>query len=152
MEALLLRLLTFCATVACATAQTGPVLVWNTDSTVKLQQVIGEEGTTYYNQDTDRQTGSNLLNQTYGLYRVGGTDPSGSFEYNGRVNFLFGDTLYLNAGDTMTTRPGSIPTSSRTMWRLRFASNWKRCYDEPANQHESPHSPPAVGMAGCQRL
>ena len=107
-----------------AVAQSGPLLTWVTNSTVKLQQLIGVQGVTngtvMYVTDTDRQTGSNLLNQTYGLYQVGGTDLGNSFEYNGKVNFLFGDTLYLNAGDTMAW---STNTNPLTGLRLNFFTN-----------------------------
>jgi hypothetical protein len=113
-------LVTAIAPCSPAISQTGPVLAWVTNSSVKLQQLIGEEGTTNYAQDTDRQTGSNLLNQTYGLYQVGGTDVSSSFEYNGRVNFLFGDTLYLNAGDTMAW---STNTNALGGLQLNFFTN-----------------------------
>jgi hypothetical protein len=107
-----------------ALGQTGPVLTWITNSTVKVQQLIGDEGmtngTVAYATDTDRQTGSNLLNQTYRLYQVGGTDLGNSFEYNGKVTFLFGDTLYLNAGDTMAW---STSTNPLTGLRLNFYTN-----------------------------
>jgi Domain of unknown function (DUF4185) len=120
---LLLRLACILAAIAgCgpASAQTGPVLAWVTNSSIKLQQLIGEEGTTNYPQDTDRQTGSNLLNQTYGLYQVGGTDLGSSFEYGGNANFLFGDTLYLNGGDTMAW---STSTNPLTGLLLNFFTN-----------------------------
>jgi hypothetical protein len=116
----------FAMLAACvpAVAQPGPVLTWITNSSVKLQQLIGEEGMTNgavaYATDTDRQTGSNLLNQTYGLYQVGGTDLGSSFEYDGKVNFLFGDTLYLNAGDVMAW---STSTNPLTGLLLNFFTN-----------------------------
>ena len=113
--------------------------MWNTNSTIKLQQLIGEEGTTSYNQDTDRQTGSNLLNQTYGLYRVGGTDVSSSFEYNGKVNFLFGDTLYLNGGDTMAWSTTTNPLAGLL---LNFYTNSSA---SPSNALTV--TPPGVDMA-----
>jgi hypothetical protein len=107
-----------------AVAQPAPVLTWVTNSSIKLQQLIGEQGTNYgadsFATDTDRQTGSNLLNRTYGLYQVGGTDLGSSFEYGGRANFLFGDTLYLNAGDTMAW---STSTNPLTGLLLNFFTN-----------------------------
>jgi len=87
MKALLLRIFVCFGAVVCAVGHTRPVMAWNTNSTIKVQQLIGEQGTTNYSQDTNRQTGSNLLNQTYGLYRVGGTDVGSSFEFNGRIHF-----------------------------------------------------------------
>ena len=53
-------------------AQPVSVLTWITNSSVKLQQLIGEQGTNngtdIYATDTDRQTGLPLLNQTYTRY------------------------------------------------------------------------------------
>ncbi len=72
-------------------------LVWITNSSIKLQPLIGEQGTNYgaasFATNTDRQTGLPLLNQTFSRYQVGGTDLGCSFEHDGRVNFLFGDTM-----------------------------------------------------------
>jgi len=77
-------LLMVLAVLPCASGQVLPVLSWVTNSSLKLQQLIGDQGMTNgvatYGTDTDRQTGSNLLNQTYGLYSVGGTDLGNSFE------------------------------------------------------------------------
>ena len=73
-----------------------------------------------YTTDTDRQTGSNLLNPTYALYQVGGMDLGSSFEYDGKVDFLFGDTLYLKSGDTMAW---STSTNPLTGLALNFFTN-----------------------------
>jgi hypothetical protein len=71
----------------------GPVtLTWIPGSSVKLEQMIG---------DTDRQTGLPTRSQTFARYQVGGTDLGYSFEHGNRLLFLFGDTLYFHAGDTM---------------------------------------------------
>ena len=54
------------ATGGSLVAQTPPALVWITNSSIKLQQLIGEQGTNYgaasFATDTDRQTGLPLLN------------------------------------------------------------------------------------------
>lgn len=96
------------ALAACspANAQPGPILTWITNSSVKLQQLIGEQGTNNgsytYATDTDRQTGLPLLNQTFTRYQVGGTDLGYSFENgNNQLIFLFGDTLHFGVGDVM---------------------------------------------------
>jgi len=98
-----------------AVAQTNPLLTWQTNSSIRLQQLLGEAGSTNgvntYATDTDRQTSSNLLNQTYSRYLVGGADLGYSFEVgNNQLIFLFGDTLYFSGGDTMawssTTKAG----------------------------------------------
>lgn len=89
-----------------AVAQTAPLLIWQTNSSIKVQQLLGEQGSTNgvnsYGTDTDRQSGSNLLNQTFSRYQVGGADLGYSFENgNNQLIFLFGDTLYFSGGDTM---------------------------------------------------
>ena len=152
---LLLRLTFFCAASAIcgsARAQTNPVLTWITNSSVKLQQLIGEKGmtnsTATYVTDTDRQTGSNLLNQTYGLYQVGGTDLGNSFEFGGKVNFLFGDTLYLDAGDTMAW---STSTNPLTGLLLNFFTNNSgpniALTITPTNVEMGPFDVPAAGVS-----
>lgn len=133
-------------------AQVPPNLVWITNSSVKLQQLIGVQGVTNgtvtYATDTDRQTGSNLLNRTYGLYQVGGTDLGSSFEYGGRVNFLFGDTLYLNAGDTMAW---STSTNPLTGLVLNFFTNSSgpdiALTITPTNVDMGPFNVPAAGVS-----
>jgi Domain of unknown function (DUF4185) len=140
------------ATGGALVAQTPPALVWITNSSIKLQQLIGEKGTNYgaasFATDTDRQTGSNLLNRTYGLYQVGGTDLGCSFEYDGRVNFLFGDTLYLNAGDTMAW---STSTNPWTGLLLNFFTNSRSpnlaLTITPTNVDMGPFNVPAAGVS-----
>ncbi len=101
------------------------VLTWITNSSVKLQQLLGERGSTNavdtYATDTDRQTGLPLLNQTYTRYQVGGTDLGYSFENgNNQLIFLFGDTLYFSAGDTMAS---SSSTAAAGGLALSFFTN-----------------------------
>jgi len=108
-----------------AVAQTTPGLIWQTNSSIKLQQLLGEAGSTNsvnaYATDTDRQTGSNLLNQTYSRYQVGGADLGYSFENgNNQLIFLFGDTLYFSGGDTMAW---SSTTTAGADLLLNFFTN-----------------------------
>lgn len=89
-----------------AMAQTAPLLIWPTNSSIKVQQLLGEQGSTNgvnsHGTDTDRQKGSNLVNRTYSRHQVGGADLGYSFENgNNQLIFLFGDTLYFSGGDTM---------------------------------------------------
>jgi hypothetical protein len=96
-----------------AAAQVGGTsLTWIPGSSVKVQQLIGGEWppgdpVSYCvppgdpREDIDWQTKEPLLNQTYTNWLVGGTDLGSSFEHGGQALFLFGDTLYFNAGDTM---------------------------------------------------
>jgi hypothetical protein len=72
-----------------AFAQPGPVLIWVTNSSVKLEQIIG---------DVDweaRAQGSNLLtvSQTVKRFHILGNGLGYSFEDKGRLIFLFGDTI-----------------------------------------------------------
>ena len=136
--------------VASAAASPAPLLVWITNSTVKLQQLIGDQGmtngTVTYATDTDRQTGSNLLNQTYGLYQAGGTDLGNSFEYAGRVNFLFGDTLYLKSGDTMAWSTSTHPLSGLFLNFFTNASATALTI-EPTNVNMGSFNVPAAGVS-----
>lgn len=121
--------LTVCwvALTACASAiaQAGPGPTWITNSSVKVQQIIGEQGTNNgtdsYATDTDRETGLPLLNQTYTRYEVGGTDLGYSFENgNNQLIFLFGDTLYFAGGDVMAW---SSTTAAGNGLLLNFFTN-----------------------------
>jgi hypothetical protein len=84
------------ATGAPAAAQTPPVLTWVTNSSVKLEQIIG---------DVDWEAnarGSNLLtaSQTVTRFHILGNGLGYSFEDNGKLIFLFGDTISENASAT----------------------------------------------------
>ena len=78
--------LAFCAT---ATAQPGPVLTWITNSSVKLEQIIGD-----IDWEANAQ-GSNLLtaSQTIKRFHIMGNGLGYSFEDHGKLIFLFGDTI-----------------------------------------------------------
>lgn len=110
--ALLITLLAICAV---AVAQTVPVLTWITNSSVKLEQIIG---------DVDweaKAQGSNLLtaNQTVTRFHILGNGLGYAFEDKGKLIFLFGDTISENktnwnyhAADPLawsTNRDGEAP-------------------------------------------
>jgi hypothetical protein len=61
-----------------------PVLRHVVGSTVKVQQLVGE-------QDLERR--QRTISRTETRYGVSGTDLGSSFEHDGRVYFLFGDTV-----------------------------------------------------------
>jgi Domain of unknown function (DUF4185) len=61
-----------------------PVLRYLPGSTVKVEQLIGEE---------DKQRHQPTLSRTVTRYGLEGTDLGYSFEHDGRVYFLFGDTV-----------------------------------------------------------
>jgi hypothetical protein len=113
-----LRLSIVCALLAgCIPAEAQPacVLTWITNSSVKLEQIIG---------DVDwgaKAEGSNLLtaSQTVTRFHILGNGLGYSFEDNGKLIFLFGDTISENktnwnyhAGDPLawsTNRDGEAP-------------------------------------------
>ena len=69
----------------CANAQVS--LAWITNSSVKLEQVIG---------DVDWATGSNTVSQTITRFNIEGTDISSSFICGTNRIFFFGDTIGSN--------------------------------------------------------
>ena len=74
----------FCATAA---AQPAPALTWITNSSIKLEQVIG---------DVDWANGSNTVSQTIARFNIEGTDISSSFMCGTNRIFFFGDTIGTN--------------------------------------------------------
>ena len=70
-----------------AGAQPTPILTWITNSSVKLEQVIG---------DVDWATGSNTISQTITRFNIEGTDISSSFMCGTNRIFFFGDTIGVN--------------------------------------------------------
>jgi hypothetical protein len=75
---------------------TGPVIRFVAGSTVKLEQLLGE-------QDKEKHQPTLSLSET--RYGIRGTDLGNSFEHNGRLYFLFGDTVGRldHALDTIAT-------------------------------------------------
>jgi hypothetical protein len=70
-------------------AQIGPapVLTWITNSSVKLEQIIG---------DVDWATGSNTTSQTITRFNIEGTDIGSALENGSNLIILFGDTIGTN--------------------------------------------------------
>src|SRR5262249_30179632 len=75
-------------------------LVYVPGSTVKLEQLIG---------DFDKQLKVNTANRTFERYRIEGTDLGNSFEHEGQVYFLFGDTVGKFGGDIVGTSRAADP-------------------------------------------
>src|SRR5579864_425668 len=71
-------------------------------STVKLEQLVGEE---------DKERHQPTLSRTVTRYQIQGTDLGYSFEHDGRVYFLFGDTVgrLRRALDTIATTDAHDP-------------------------------------------
>ena len=131
------------ATATAAVTVTGGVagitLTWNPGSTVKLEQVIGDKDWASAAKGTTLPTAS-LTNTKYGVF---GTDIGTSFEHNGQVLFLFGDTraedpaINLGAVDPIAY---SSTTSGESPLLLDF-------YKDAANKTLW-FKPPGVQMAG----
>ncbi len=79
-----------------------PVITYIPISTVKLEQLLGEE---------DKQLHQPTLSQTVTRYGIEGTDLGYSFEHNGLAYFLFGDTVGKldHALDTIATTDATNP-------------------------------------------
>src|SRR5580658_8307145 len=85
-------------------AANAPVLQYVPGSTIKLQQLLGEE---------DKERHQPTLSRTLTRYGIEGTDLGYSFEHEGRVYFLFGDTVgrLRHAFDTIATTDALDPES-----------------------------------------
>jgi hypothetical protein len=79
-----------------------PVIRFVAGSTVKLEQLLGEE---------DKEKHQPTLSRTVTRYGIQGTDLGNSFEHDGRVYFLFGDTMGRldHALDTIATTDAIDP-------------------------------------------
>src|ERR1017187_4645115 len=100
------------ATGATAVGQPVPVLTWITNSSVKLEQLIG---------DVDWANGSNTSSQTITRFNIEGTDVSSSIVCGTNRIYFFGDTIGSNvdyhAADPVawsTTESGSNSGMSDT--------------------------------------
>ena len=117
----------------------GITLTWNPGSTVKLEQVIGDKDWAAAAKGTTLPTAS-LTSSRYGVF---GTDLGSSFEHNGKVLFLFGDTraenpaINLGAVDPIafsTTTDGESPLLLDFYTKSNGSTLWV--------------APPGVKMAG----
>lgn len=77
-------------------ATRGATLTYVPGSTQKINQLLGE---------LDKQTHQPTLSRTESRYRLQGTDLGYSFEHQGKIYFLFGDTVGArnSALDSMAT-------------------------------------------------
>jgi uncharacterized protein DUF4185 len=83
-------------------AGTGPALRYVPRSSVKVEQILGEE---------DKERHQPTLSRTVSRYGIQGTDLGYSFDHDGRAYFLFGDTVGKldRALDTMATTDARDP-------------------------------------------
>lgn len=113
-------------------AQVSPVLTWITNSSVKLEQVIG---------DVDWANGSNITSQTIARFNIEGTDISSSFESGTNRIFIFGDTIGVkvnySAADPVAW---STTANGEQGLLLNFFTN-----SAGSNVFVNPHG---IGMAG----
>ncbi len=96
---------------------TAPVLSYEAGSSIKLQQLLGQE---------DKQLHQPTLNQTFVRYGIQGTDLGNSFESGGLVYFLFGDTVGRldRALDTIATTNASDPESGVRLDFLKSGNDY----------------------------
>ena len=95
---------TLLAGASTASAQRQSVLRYLPGSTVKVEQLLGEE---------DKQLHRKTVSRTVTRYGIEGTDLGSSFEHGGRVYFLFGDTVGRldRALDSIATTESDDPES-----------------------------------------
>jgi hypothetical protein len=94
-----------------------PALRYVPGSTLKLQQLLGEE---------DKQLHHPTLSQTVTRYGIEGTDLGNSFEHAGRVYFLFGDTVgrLRRALDTVATTDAVDPEAGVRLDFLKSGNDY----------------------------
>ena len=92
---------------------------YTTGSTKKICQLTG---------DTDRELNQPTLNQTYSRYGVSGTDLGSSFEYDGKLYLLFGDTVGTHGGKSIAFTADTDPDNCLS---LRFVTGPDGLYLPP---------------------
>jgi hypothetical protein len=98
-------------------AATGPMLRYMPGTTIKVEQLLGEQ---------DKQLHKPTLSRTFTRYGIQGTDLGNSFENDGRVYFLFGDTVGRldHALDTIATTDATDPESGVRLDFLTSGDNY----------------------------
>ena len=116
-----------------------PVIRYVEGSTVKLEQLIG---------DYDKQLHKPTLSQTFTRFKVEGTDLGNSFENNGVVWFLFGDTLGAldRALDSFATSDASDPELGVQLDFPTTYLNHTYLTVSPAGINMGPFNVPAAGI------
>jgi Domain of unknown function (DUF4185) len=104
-------------TAATLPSAVGTMLTYVPGSTAKLEQLLGEQ---------DKQLHQPTLSQTFTRYGIQGTDLGSSFENNGLIYFLFGDTVGRldNALDTIATTTATDPQQGVRLDFLTVGKNY----------------------------
>jgi hypothetical protein len=108
------------------------------DSTVKLEQLIGDE---------DKERHKPTSNQTFTRFGVEGTELGSSFEHQGHVYFLFGPTLGRSPGlsNTIATTDTTNPNGGV---HLDFLTNGgKNIAVQPTGVTMAPMDVPVAGVS-----
>jgi hypothetical protein len=108
------------------------------DSTVKLEQLIGDE---------DKERHKPTANQTLTRFGVEGTELGSSFEHQGHIYFLFGPTLSPTPGlsNTIATSDTTNPNGGV---RLDFVTNGsKNIAVQPTGVTMAPMDVPVAGIS-----
>jgi len=108
------------------------------DSTVKLEQLIGDE---------DKERHKPTANQTFTRFGVEGTELGSSFEHQGHIYFLFGPTLGRSPGlsNTIATTDTTNPNGGV---HLDFLTNGgKNIAVQPTGVTMAPMDVPVAGIS-----
>jgi Domain of unknown function (DUF4185) len=115
-----------------------PVLRYVPGSTIKVEQLLGEE---------DKQLHQPTLSQTVTRYGIDGTDLGNSFEHAGQLYFLFGDTVgrLRRALDTIATTDATDPESGVRLDFLKSGSDYLTI--QPPGISMGPFEVPVAGIS-----
>jgi hypothetical protein len=124
--------------VAAAQSVSGPALRYSATSTVKVEQLLGEE---------DKQLHQPTLSRTFTRYAIEGTDLGNSFEHDGRAYFLFGDTVgrLRHALDTIATTDARDPDAGVRLDFLTSGSDYLTI--QPPGISMGPFEVPVAGLS-----
>jgi hypothetical protein len=115
-----------------------PTLRYIPHSTEKLEQLLGEE---------DKERHQPTLSRTFSRYGIEDTDLGNSFEHDGKVYFLFGDTVgrLRRALDTIATTDATDPEHGV---RLDFLTNGRDYLTiQPPGISMGPFEVPVAGIS-----
>ncbi|MGB7438468.1 MAG: DUF4185 domain-containing protein [Candidatus Acidiferrum sp.] len=115
-----------------------PALRYVAGSTIKLEQLLGEE---------DKQLHQATLSRTVTRYGIEGTDLGNSFEHAGHVYFLFGDTVgrLRRALDTIATTDATDPESGVRLDFFKAGSDYLTI--QPPGISMGPFEVPVAGIS-----